>query len=73
MSVVGIDGCRSGWVAVALTRESDALAPKILEVERWLPSAPCPVHEVHPEVSFTVLLGNPAAPKKQAELEPSPR
>ena len=47
-----------------LSRQSYALAPKILEVESWLPTAPCPVHEVHPEVSFAVLLGEPAAPKK---------
>lgn len=38
---------------------------RILEVERWLPSAPCTVFEVHPEVSFAHLLGQPAAaPKK---------
>jgi predicted RNase H-like nuclease len=48
-----------------ISQQSYALRRKIIEVERWLPSAPCPVFEVHPEVSFAVLLGAPAAaPKK---------
>lgn len=48
-----------------ISQQSFALSQKILEVERWLPSAPCPVFEVHPEVSFAVLLGAAAsAPKK---------
>ena len=48
-----------------MSQQSFALGEKILEVDMWLPSAPCPVYEVHPEVSFAVLLGTPAtAPKK---------
>jgi predicted RNase H-like nuclease len=48
-----------------ISQQSFALRRKIIEVERWLPSASCPVFEVHPEVSFAVLLGAPAAaPKK---------
>jgi predicted RNase H-like nuclease len=48
-----------------ISQQSYALRRKIIEVERWLPAAPCPVFEVHPEVSFAVLLGAPAAaPKK---------
>lgn len=44
-----------------LSRQSFALAPKILEAERWSMSAPVPVWEVHPEVSFTIMVGRPAA------------
>lgn len=48
-----------------LSQQAYALGKKILEVERWLPSSSCPVYEVHPEVSFAVLLGAPArTPKK---------
>lgn len=57
-------------VAVAQTgtgisQQAYALRKKILEVERWLPTWPCPVYEVHPEVSFTVLLGAPARASKK--------
>jgi predicted RNase H-like nuclease len=48
-----------------LSQQSYALRRKIIEVEQWLPSAPCPVFEVHPEVSFAVLLGAPAAASKK--------
>lgn len=48
-----------------ISQQSYRLARKILEVEGWRPSAPCPVFEVHPEVSFAHLLGAEAsAPKK---------
>ncbi len=48
-----------------VSQQAYALGTKMLEVERWLPSSPSPVYEVHPEVSFAVLLGAPAlAPKK---------
>jgi predicted RNase H-like nuclease len=48
-----------------ISQQSYALRRKIIEVERWLPSSTCPIFEVHPEVSFAVLLGAPAAaPKK---------
>jgi predicted RNase H-like nuclease len=40
-----------------ISQQAYALAPKILEVERWLSSAPCPVWEVHPELSFAELQG----------------
>ena len=48
-----------------LSQQSFALGRKIIEVERWLPSSPCPVFEVHPEVSFAVLLGAPAVASKK--------
>ncbi len=48
-----------------VSQQSFALAPKLLEVDRWVEQAPFPVYEVHPEISFAVLLGAPAsAPKK---------
>jgi predicted RNase H-like nuclease len=40
------------------------LLPKIAEVDRWLPTAPGRVAEVHPEVSFAELSDIPLAPKK---------
>lgn len=48
-----------------ISQQTYALRKKILEVERWLPSSPCPVYEVHPEVSFAVLLGAPARASKK--------
>ncbi len=48
-----------------LSRQAFALRPRILEVEAWLGSAPAPVIEVHPEVSFCALTGAVvAAPKR---------
>ena len=49
-----------------ISQQAYALGRKILEVERWLPSSPCPVYEVHPEVSFAVLLGAPARASKKS-------
>ncbi|MGH9229409.1 MAG: DUF429 domain-containing protein [Acidimicrobiales bacterium] len=43
----------------AISRQAWALRSKILEVGAWLPAAPCPVYEVHPEVSFSLLTGAP--------------
>ena len=48
-----------------ISQQAYALGRKILEVERWLPSSPWPVYEVHPEVSFAVLLGAPARASKK--------
>lgn len=42
-----------------------ALAPKILEADRWVSGIDVPVWEVHPEVSFAVLLGHPARASKK--------
>ncbi|MDP8931361.1 MAG: DUF429 domain-containing protein, partial [Actinomycetota bacterium] len=48
-----------------VSRQAYALGPKILEVEHWSRQVSTPVWEVHPEVSFAVMLGHPArAPKK---------
>jgi predicted RNase H-like nuclease len=48
-----------------ISQQAYGLGKKILEVERWLPSSPCPVYELHPEVSFAVLLGAPARASKK--------
>src|SRR5487761_2412865 len=49
-----------------ISQQSYALAPKILEVEHWLPSAPCPVWEVHPELSFAELQGSVMTSSKKS-------
>jgi predicted RNase H-like nuclease len=59
----------AGSVARALdgrgiSRQAWALRDKILELGAWLPAAPCPVHEVHPEVSFSLLAGAPILSRK---------
>ncbi len=41
-----------------ISRQSFALKSKIFEVERWLCDAPCPVYEVHPELSFKEMVGS---------------
>jgi predicted RNase H-like nuclease len=43
-----------------ISRQAFALAPKIQEAERWSRAAPVPVWEVHPEVSFAVMMDRPA-------------
>jgi len=48
-----------------ISQQSWALRSRILEVEEWLPRAPCAVVEVHPEVSFSVMLGGPASASKK--------
>ncbi len=40
------------------------LLPKIRQVDDWLPNAPCRVVEVHPEVSFAQLAGEPLTVRK---------
>jgi predicted RNase H-like nuclease len=50
-----ISKARSG---VGISRQSFSLKSKIFEVERWLDDAPCPVYEVHPELSFKQMTGS---------------
>jgi predicted RNase H-like nuclease len=50
----------------AISRQAWALRTKILEVGAWLPAAPCPVYEVHPEVSFSLLTGVPIVAAKRS-------
>jgi predicted RNase H-like nuclease len=48
-----------------VSQQAYALGPKILEAEGWAERSAVPVWEVHPEVSFTLLLGHPAAAPKR--------
>lgn len=49
-----------------LSKQSHAIREKILEVDAWLPRAPCPVFEVHPEVCFRHMVGAPVAYSKKS-------
>ena len=44
-----------------ISQQAFALAPKIREAERWSATVALPVWEVHPEVSFAIMMGGPAA------------
>ncbi|HSR82551.1 MAG TPA: DUF429 domain-containing protein [Streptosporangiaceae bacterium] len=47
-----------------ISRQAYNLRDKILQVDAWLPKAPCPVAEVHPELTFAALAGAPLADSK---------
>lgn len=47
-----------------LSKQSFALAPKIVEATAFAAHSPTPVFEVHPELSFRYLLGGPAVHRK---------
>jgi predicted RNase H-like nuclease len=47
-----------------ISRQAFNLRDKILQVDAWLPGAPCPVLEVHPELSFAELAGAPLTDSK---------
>ena len=47
-----------------ISQQAYALAPKILEAERWSATVPIPVWEVHPEVSFAVMMTHAARSPK---------
>jgi predicted RNase H-like nuclease len=40
-----------------ISRQSYSLRSKIFEVDDWLANAPCPIYEVHPELSFKEMTG----------------
>lgn len=48
----------------APSRQAWALRAKVVELDAWWRGAPCPVHEVHPEVSFSLMVGAPIAARK---------
>ena len=48
-----------------ISRQSYGLRTKIFEVEQWVPNSSCPIHEAHPEVSFTLMMGAPARHSKK--------
>lgn len=47
-----------------VSQQAFALAPKILQAERWARRSSVPTWEVHPEVSFALMLGGPARSAK---------
>lgn len=47
-----------------VSQQAFALAPKILQAERWVRHRSVPTWEVHPEVSFARMLGHPARSAK---------
>ncbi len=51
---------------IGISKQSHALREKILEVDAWLTRAPCPVFEVHPEVSFRRMVGVPIEYSKKS-------
>jgi predicted RNase H-like nuclease len=48
----------------SISRQAYNLRDKILQVDNWLPSAPCLVAEMHPELTFAELAGVPLADSK---------
>lgn len=48
-----------------LSAQAYQLRSKILEVEEWRAATTLPAHEVHPELSFAVLLDHPARHSKK--------
>ena len=48
-----------------MSKQAFALGRKILDVDGWLAAAPCPVVEVHPEVSFAAIKGSPVRASKK--------
>lgn len=48
-----------------VSQQAYALRRKILEADRWRRQTAAPVWEVHPEVSFALLLGHPARSPKR--------
>jgi predicted RNase H-like nuclease len=54
----------------SVTLQSFAIAPKIIEVDRFLTSARQQnIHEVHPEVSFATMNGNRAVLSKKEKCD----
>jgi predicted RNase H-like nuclease len=57
--------CNRRLAGRGISRQAFNLADKILQADRWRPQAPCPVLEVHPELSFAALAGGvPLAARK---------
>lgn len=51
---------------VGVSQQAYALRSKILEADAWLHTVELPVWEVHPEVSFTLMLGHPPSASKKS-------
>jgi predicted RNase H-like nuclease len=54
----------SRLTGTGISRQAYNLRDKILQVDGWLPSALCPVVEVHPELTFAELAGAPLTDSK---------
>ena len=57
------------WAGEGMSIQAFGILPKVREVDLWLPSAPCRVVEVHPEVSFAALHGRPLDVRKHTWAE----
>jgi len=55
---------RAAEGGMGLARQAYALRAKLLDVDTWVRTAPMAVREVHPEVSFAVMAGDPLASSK---------
>jgi len=53
-----------GLIGKALSKQSFALRPRLIEVDAWVRRAGVPVIEVHPEVSFAEMAGRPVEHSK---------
>ena len=51
--------------AKGISIQAFSLRKSILQVDAWLPTAPCPVIEIHPEMSFAELAGAPLDERKK--------
>jgi predicted RNase H-like nuclease len=58
-----LDVCRR-LTGSGISSQAYHLGPKILQVDRWRVTAPCPVVEAHPELSFAEMAGGPLPDSK---------
>ena len=49
-----------------ISKQTWNLVPKIADVDRWLPLAPCAVFEVHPELAFGAMHGQVISESKKS-------
>jgi predicted RNase H-like nuclease len=54
-----------GHTGKGISIQAFSLRKSILQVDAWLPKAPCPVIEIHPEMSFAELAGAPLDERKK--------
>jgi predicted RNase H-like nuclease len=52
-------------IGAGVSAQAYALRSKVLEVDRWAPTAPTRVVEVHPELSFAAIAGEPVMAGKR--------
>lgn len=56
--------CQRALTGSGISIQAYGLRPKVLQADAWARTAPLPHWEVHPELSFALLLGGPAAHPK---------